>query len=44
MATIKPKLAFESIELTVGQGWCVRVTLPQGKQPQLGNFHTEIEA
>jgi hypothetical protein len=34
---------FEPIELEVGLGWCARVTLPQGKQRQLGNFHTELE-
>ena len=44
MAIINPKAAFEPIELKVGQGWCVRVTLFQGKQPQFGNFHTEVEA
>jgi hypothetical protein len=41
---IRPRGEFEPIELEVGRGWCVRVTLPQGKQPQLGNFHTEVEA
>ena len=44
MATINSKVAFEPIELKVGQGWCVRVMLPQRKQPQLGNFRTEVEA
>jgi hypothetical protein len=44
MANIRPKVEFEPVELKVGQGWCVRVTLLQGKQPQLGNFHTEVEA
>jgi hypothetical protein len=44
MANIRPKMEFEPVELTVGQGWCVRVTLPKGKQPQLGNFHSEVEA
>ena len=44
MPTINSKVAFEPIELKVGQGWCVRVTLPQGKQPQLGNFDNEVEA
>ncbi|MFZ1962133.1 MAG: hypothetical protein WAU78_01455 [Roseiarcus sp.] len=44
MTNIRPKMEFEPVELTVGQGWCVRITLPQGKQPQLGNFRTEVEA
>jgi hypothetical protein len=35
---------FEPLELDVGLGWCARVTLPQGKQRQLGNFDTELEA
>jgi hypothetical protein len=34
---------FEPLELDVGLGWCARVTLPQGKQRQLGNFDTELE-
>jgi len=34
---------FEPIELDVGLGWCARVTLPQGKQRQLGNFDTKLE-
>jgi hypothetical protein len=44
VANIKPKLEFEPIELKVGSGWYVRVTLPRGRQPQLGNFNTEVEA
>jgi hypothetical protein len=35
---------FEPIELGVGLGWRVRVTLPQGRQRQLGDFHTELDA
>ena len=34
---------FEPLELDVGLGWCARVTLPQGKQRQLGNFDTKLE-
>jgi hypothetical protein len=34
---------FEPIELDAGLGWCARVTFSQGKQRQLGNFHTELE-
>ena len=34
---------FEPLELGVGLGWCARVTLPQGKQRRVGNFHTELE-
>jgi hypothetical protein len=39
-----PSGAFESVALDGGPGWCARVTLPQGKQRQLGNFDTEREA
>ncbi|MGA2494533.1 MAG: hypothetical protein ABSF67_16575 [Roseiarcus sp.] len=38
-----PRGDFEPLELDVGLGWCARVTLPQGKQRQLGNFDTELE-
>ena len=39
-----PSGEFESIASDSGEGWCARVTLPQGKQRRLGAFDTELEA
>jgi hypothetical protein len=44
MTHIKPNVDFEPVESKVGQGWYVRATLPKGKQPQFGNFSTEVQA
>jgi len=44
MATHKPKTKFEPAELKAGTGWCVRLTLPSGRQPQIDGFETEAEA
>ncbi len=44
MANSKPKVIFEPVEMMIGVGWYVRVTLPKGRQPQLGGFNTEAEA
>ena len=30
--------------MMIGVGWYVLVTLPKGRQPQLGGFQTEAEA
>jgi hypothetical protein len=40
----KPKVIFEPVEMMIGVGWYVLVTLPKGRQPQLGGFQTEAEA
>ena len=44
MAKAKPKVEFEPVEMKIGSGWYVRVTLPGGRQPQLGSFSSEAEA
>lgn len=44
MASINPKVEFEPLQMGNRVGWYVRVTLPNGKQPNLGGFKTEAEA
>jgi hypothetical protein len=44
MATPKPKTKFEPTELKGRTGWCVRIMLPSGIQPQIDGFETEAEA
>ena len=44
MTTLSPKVDFQPIEMKVGSGWFVRVTLPRGEPPRLGGFKTEAEA
>jgi hypothetical protein len=44
MAPHKAKTKFEPAELKAGIGWCVRLTLPSGRQPQIDGFETEAEA
>jgi hypothetical protein len=44
MTTLGPKVDFQPVEMRVGSGWFVRVTLPRGEPPRLGGFKTEAEA
>jgi hypothetical protein len=44
MATAKPKVQFEPVPIRGASGRYVLIKLPNGQQPQLGNFRTETEA
>jgi len=37
-------MKFEPVKLKAGSGWYVRLTLPDGRQPQIDGFKTEAEA
>ena len=37
-------MAFEPVRSKNGRGWCVRVMLPHGKQPQIDGFNRKAEA
>ena len=40
----KPKVIFEPAQVKKGKGWCVRVLLPHGPQPQIDGFYKRAEA
>ena len=44
MTTTKPKVIFEPAQMKKGKGWCVRVLLPHGPQPQIEGFYKRAEA
>jgi len=44
MASVTPKAKFEAIQLKDRSGWYVRLTLPDGRQPQIDGFKTQSEA
>ena len=43
MAAPKSKVRFNAVETKDGQ-WYVRLTLPDGRQPQIDDFRTQAEA
>jgi hypothetical protein len=39
-----PDATFDPVQLKDGSGWYVRLTLPDGREPQIDGFKTEAEA
>jgi hypothetical protein len=40
----KPKVTFEPVQMKIGTGWYLRLTLPGGRQSRIDGFKTQAEA